>query len=133
MNFTISEFCILGKNIEISPVIADKILKHIEILQPIRDKLNAPIIISKHSGYRPYGYEIEHKRSGESEHCFFGKGAVDLTTRINKLDELLSLLRESHYKRVCYYPNQKFIHCDFKGYKKKFFVCSDGKDWVYQD
>ena len=130
LNFSIKEFCITDDPISLD--VADKILHHIKILQPIRDKLKSPINISKNSGYRPYKYELDHKRSGESEHVFFGGGAVDLTTSKSNLGKLLELLMKSEYKRVCYYPNKNFIHCDLKGSGKRFFMCYDGKNWELQ-
>lgn len=112
--FLISEFCITGTDIPIE--IADKILKyHIKPIVPIREELNAPMWPSDNSAYRPVFWEESRNRSGKSQHCFIGKGAVDWTTNPDKLLELLELLKKhSPYLRICYYPNDGFIHCDYK-------------------
>jgi len=131
INFSISEFCIDGNTIPTE--VADKLLKyHIPILQDIRNELGLPIIISEKSGYRPYGYEKSEGRSGTSEHCFAGKGAVDIECSLVYSTVLLDMLKESAYTRVCYYPNSRFIHCDFKATEKQYFVCSNGSNWVLQ-
>lgn len=94
--------------------IRNKIQVHIDELNPIRKRGGFPIIISKRSGYRSRLYEISKGRSGKSQHCFIGEGAVDLTCAPEHLEELLSnLLNYSSYTRICYYPLQKFIHCDW--------------------
>ena len=128
INFDISDFCI--EDGDIPPHVADKILRHIEIIQPIRNIMQKPIWPSMKSGYRSVSYEDRHKRSGNSEHTFKGRGAVDWTTRPQHLDEPLSLLKQSRYNRVCYYPRNRFIHCDFKGNEKQFFICENGGEWI---
>lgn len=129
-DFSISEFVIDGDNVPLD--IVDKILKHhINVIQPIRDNLGCAIWPSEHSGFRRVNWEIQHGRSGTSEHCFKGKGAVDYTCR-NKwqLELLFKELKKSKYMRVCYYPNSLFIHCDYKGDKKLSFICNDNKNWI---
>lgn len=113
-------------------VVLDKIKYHISILNPIRELLGAPIIISKRSGYRPTEYEILKGRSGKSEHCYRGKGAVDLTCDPERIEDLLKLLLGSPYTRVTYYPENNFIHCDFKTTEKQSFVCHGGP-WVREE
>ena len=128
LDFKISEFCI--DDSDISQEVADKLLMHICILQDIRNQLGRPVIISKNSGYRPYDYERAKGRSGNSEHCFVGNGAVDVTCDPYYMEDLLFLLHESKYNRVCYYSNQKFIHCDFKDNEKKKYICDGVTGWV---
>lgn len=123
LNFTISELCILDQPIPQS--VADKLLYHIQIIQPIRTKLGVPIRASEKSGYRPYEYEKLQGRSGNSQHTFKGKGAVDWTCSC--LDDLHNLLIYSAYKRLCKYPT--FIHCDFASDEKQYFVCTNGGNW----
>jgi len=127
LKFHISEFCI--EDDDVPQHIANKILNMIKILQPIREELGVPIIISGNSGYRPFEYEKRHGRSGKSQHCFKGKGAVDLTCNHDKLKQLLFLLWKSEFTRVCYYPNKHFIHCDFASKGKQSFICESGNNW----
>jgi len=124
--FHINEF--YRKDTLIPPGVIEKIDYHIWVLNRIRDKLGSPIYISMRSGYRPIDYELSRGRSGNSEHCFRGKGAVDLSCDPDKLIELLKLLIESEYTRVCYYPEDQFIHCDFK-HKQKYTYLSTHGTW----
>ena len=129
LNFTLSELCIVDDDIPIS--IANKLLKHISIIQPIRDKLGVPIVASENSGYRPFHWELLEGRSGNSEHCFKGLGAVDWACSKDRAG-LIELLKESEYKRVAYYPENGFLHCDFKGDEKVFFLSDSNSNWKRQ-
>ena len=130
--FSISELCITD-----GPVpqhVADKLLKHhITPMNIVRDKLGKPVRASSHSGYRPVSYEKKKKRSGNSQHCFKGKGAVDWTaTDIKKLLQLI--LKHSTYTRVAYYKTKKFIHCDFKYTGNKgiqYFESNSKSKWTF--
>lgn len=128
-HFSVSEYCITG---EMPPQdIFDAIVEfHIKEMNPVRDAFGAPISVSKHSGYRPYEYEISKGRVGTSQHSFkdiwAGKkrGAADYTA--NDMPKLVKLLLEkSGYRRVCYYPNDKFVHCDHKGdgTRREYYNC----------
>jgi hypothetical protein len=128
LDFTISELCITTEPLRLE--VADKLLKHIEIIQPIRDLIGMPIWASEKSGYRPVWYELQRNRSGNSEHTFKRNGAIDWTCRDMKY--LVRLLKESKYKRVCYYPNHHFAHCDFKAFNKSYYICEDGINWIKQ-
>lgn len=114
--FSISELCITPNKIPLH--VANKLLKyHIWPMQDIRKMLNKPIWASQSSGYRPRQYEIDRGRSGNSQHVFSGKGAVDWTCE--DVDDLVELLLEhSRYSRICWYPNNRFIHCDYKNEDK---------------
>lgn len=132
LHFRISDFCI-----DPGPIpqdIADKILlHHIEPAEKTRVMLGQPIWPSQKSGYRSFEHEKENGRSGYSEHCFMKMGAVDWTTHKEHIERLIQILRESSpYTRVCYYPNNNFIHCDYKARKKQFFICEDGVNWIRQ-
>ena len=129
LNFTLSELCIVDDDIPLS--IANKLLKHISIIQPIRDKLGVPIVASENSGYRPFHWELLEGRSGNSEHCFKGLGAVDWACSKDRAG-LIELLKESEYKRVAYYPDNGFLHCDFKGDEKVFFLSDSNSNWKRQ-
>ena len=130
-NFTISEF-LIDKTEQLTYQVADKILKyHIALIQPIRDIMKTPIYVSENSGFRSINWEKMHGRSGNSEHCFRGFGAVDYTCRLSRLRELFDLLKQSDYKRVCLYKT--FIHCDNKGFEKQVFTCDGVHGWKRVD
>jgi hypothetical protein len=123
--FTISEFCIENKPVPQS--VADKILKNfIEPLNPIRELLEAPIIISQNSGYRSAAYEYSKKRSPLGVHTFTGMGAADLTSR--KMKQLFYELERSPFTRICYYPKRNFIHVDYEKHGTRFFF-DNGRGW----
>lgn len=118
LNFKISEFNISGE--PIPEDVADKILKHhILPMQKVRELFGQAIWPSQKSGYRSVKWEKEHGRSGNSQHTFKGKGAVDWTCKegesfgVRNLDNLLHfIIEETDYKRIAVYKN--FIHCDYK-------------------
>ena len=105
---------------------------HLPELNKMREELRQPIIVN--AGFRSYDWEIANGRTGSSQHCFVGKGAVDIAVEdYTLLDDLVDLAKLSGYKRVCYYPKKKFIHCDFKGDHFHYFIDeSDGNSWKYQ-
>jgi hypothetical protein len=119
-NFSISEFCITGQ----PPYqgVASAIMEyHIVPMNAVRELYKAPISVSKSSGYRPRSYEQSRGRSGNSQHSFEdinpkGIGAADYTG--HDIDLLLKLIIENtEYTRICIYPNNGFIHCDYKPVK----------------
>lgn len=124
INFDISDFVIDGKPVPVE--IADKILHyHIIPLQAVREAVGKPIWPSQKSGYRSLEWEKAHGRSGKSQHCFLGKGAVDLTYNGN-IDVLLeAVIEHTDYTRMAVYydNNTQFIHLDYKA--------QDGKRYVY--
>ena len=112
-------------------VASEKILEfHIPILQELRYRMFCPIWPSQHSGYRSIEWEHAHGRAGTSQHCFKGKGAVDVACYEHRLDELYDFLTASDYMRVCKYPN--FVHCDFYGQYKMTYKCAGGANdpWI---
>lgn len=127
---TISDLCITSD--PISLLIADKLMVHIDIINDIQRFIQAEIICSKKSGYRSYKYELSRGRSGTSQHCFRSKGAVDLSLAggSDEFGKFVERLRKSGYNRVCYYPKNNFVHCDFKYPGKHFFICEDGANWI---
>ena len=109
----ISDFNITGK--PIPQDIADKIVKyHLIDLWEVEKVLPYEIFISQNSGYRPYSYEIAKGRKGNSQHCFFGKGAADITCenfKENKEELLKALIEKTGYTRFAVYNS--FCHVDF--------------------
>jgi uncharacterized protein YcbK (DUF882 family) len=103
--FKVSEFAMGMIPVEV----ADKILEHIHELNPVREKLGMPIFVT--SGYRTVLNELSKGRSGESQHTT--GGAVDLHCQdMKRLIELLKGM--TTYTRISYYPDKKFVHCDWK-------------------
>ena len=115
MFFKLYEF-IITKPKTITLEIADKLYwYHIIPMIPVRKALGVSMTASLFSGYRPKWWEIFKKRSGNSQHVFIGKGAVDWTCFDfeNNKDELLRLIIEhTEYTRIAIYNS--FIHCDYK-------------------
>lgn len=128
--FDITEF-LIDPDMECVPVhVVQKIdTYHKPILNRIREQLECPVIISERSGYRPVDWEKARGRSGDSQHTFQHKGAVDVTCKDIRFYELLQLLKESDYRRVCYYPHKSFVHCDFKGYEKVYYEADENGTW----
>lgn len=109
----ISDFNISGK--PIPEDVADKIeMYHLHPLRMVDACMPVKVWVSAKSGYRSRAWELEHGRSGNSQHCFYGKGATDVTCenfKENK-DELLKvLIEETEYTRFAVYSS--FIHCDY--------------------
>lgn len=112
--------------------VAEKLVRyHLPILNGIREALGFPVIISAHSGYRSYEWEIIHGRSGYSEHTFKGLGAVDLTCQPACLPELKKALLASEYSRIAWYEHKRFFHCDFKDGElgRRFFEVWENGIW----
>lgn len=130
MTIKISDCCITDD--AIPQIIADKIMVHVNIGNAVAKNIGAPVWPSMKSGYRPYKYETSRGRSGSSQHCFRGQGAVDWTCDRSQAEALVAELIKSPYNRVCYYPNNNFVHADFKSAGKHFFICKDGRNWIRQ-
>lgn len=130
--FDIKEFLIDPEMAEVPVHVVQKIDQyHKPILNNVRHLLRCPVIISQHSGYRSVKWERSHGRTGDSQHTFSERGAVDVRSD-EKLDRLLMLLKASEYSRVCYYPHDKFIHCDFYGATRKYFEANKSGTWNFK-
>lgn len=134
INFQISEFNITGD--PIPEDVADKILKwHICPMIPVRKELNTPIWASQSSGYRPVEWELSKGRSGNSQHTFKGKGAVDWTCKnFSQNKELLLelIIKYTDYSRIAVYDT--FIHCDYKYTKsgsREIFTSDKNSNWKF--
>lgn len=111
--------------------VINKIELWIAILNPIRERLGFPIVIT--DGYR-YG-------SGTSQHLFEGDGATDLRAGIdpdydNRMKRLAEQLADHpEIYRVCYYPKGKMFprggfHIDRKTKGKLLFISHpDSPSW----
>ena len=113
-----------------SQEVLDKIqIYHINQMNPIRHRLGIPVLVSQNSGYRSYETEISKGRSGNSQHCFKQKGAVDY---VHTPELLTELINNSEYTRICYYPHKGFIHCDFKAEKRRYYEANSVTDkWEF--
>lgn len=116
--------------------VVEKLLRyHLPILNDIRQALNSPLIISRHSGYRPEQWELDHGRNGSSQHTFSGLGAADLTCKQQRMPKLMHLLLDSDYPRVTWYEHHGFFHCDFKDATlgKRFYQADKNGIWKQID
>jgi hypothetical protein len=132
--FSVKEFCI-EDNLQISLSEAQCLFDYIFELSVCREILGKPIRVSQRSGLRTKAYELSKKRSGNSQHATYdiGQGAVDLIY----YKELFDLLIErKFFTRICYYPNNGFIHCDRKPTGKskvEYYECSSPTaQWVFK-
>tara|TARA_R110000851_G_scaffold314588_1_gene476689 strand:+ start:2034 stop:2456 length:423 start_codon:yes stop_codon:yes gene_type:complete len=135
INFVPSEFNISGN--AIPEDIADKIVKwHISYIQDVRNELGYSVYPSQKSGYRPKSWELSHGRSGNSQHTFTGKGAVDWTCKdfnTNKNDLLESIIKNTKYTRIAIYNS--FIHCDYKETnlnKRELYESTADSKWTFK-
>lgn len=107
----ISDFNISGQ--PIPEDVVDKIYEyHFIPLSKISAKLNAKPSVK--SSYRPRWWELKMGRSGNSQHCYYGKGATDVTCddfKENKYSLLDELIGKTEYTRFAMYDT--FIHCDY--------------------
>jgi len=136
LNFNISDFNISGN--PIPEQVADKILKwHIIPLQRVRDVFNGAIWASQKSGYRSRHWERSKGRSGNSQHVFLGKGAVDWTCRNfpSNHERLLELIiKETDYTRMAIYNS--FIHCDYKSTpsgRREVYTSNSKSKWTLKE
>ena len=107
-------------DIPISIGVADKIKDLIFELNPVRQRIGKPVVIT--SSYRPSWWEHYKGRSGNSQHTFEGRGAVDLACM--DLKALVQELQHTDFTRICVYPDMSFVHCDYKFPERgqRFFI-----------
>lgn len=131
-NFDIREFCITDE--PVPQGVADKIFKyHMNPMQVVRERLEDPIIVSRRSGYRPVKWELERGRNGNSQHTFRGKGAADYRINSDNWGLLLCLIKDwTEYSRICIYPNNSFIHCDYASDKRIIYRAESPAGSWYQ-
>lgn len=122
-----SEFIRIGDNIFEPPIdVIDKIIKNFMVpLNEMRGELGQAIYIR--SCYRPPAWEKIQGRDGDSQHCFRGEGACDVSLTPNSSRGALGwkelfMLLDREYGRICWYPKEKFFHCDQKGHQKLYFI-----------
>jgi hypothetical protein len=123
-NFNIAEFCKLSGNTPegIPLSVADKIIRyHMTPLQIVRSELGVPIHVT--SGFRPIEWEVKRGRSGNSQHTFQVKGAVDVSLFRNthRWQDFADLIKQ-HYMRIAWYPIQNFMHLDHDATQRQFFI-----------
>ena len=128
----ISDFNISGK--PIPEDVADKIEQyHLHPLRMVDACMPVKVWPSAKSGYRPRWWELEHGRDGNSQHCFKGMGATDVTCenfQENK-DELLKvLIEETQYTRICEYNT--FYLLDYAMSDERWLFKSIKGKWLMQ-
>lgn len=143
LHFKMYEFVIIGTDVPIA--IADKIIHgHMLPMNPVREAMGIPVYPSQKSGYRPYNYELNRGRSGNSQHTFGEKdngyidptalGAVDWTCQNfaqNKQKLLELIIEKTGYTRIAVYDT--FIHCDYKARdgKRYLFSSTSSSKWTF--
>ena len=124
---------VITDGISLSIQEADTLMEHAVYLSMVRARIGQPIRVSRRSGHRPASYERSKGRSGDSEHSTYhiaGRGAVDLVYTERLLQELCN---DSFYTRVCYYPNNGFIHADRKpGPRAYYEAASPTAAWDFK-
>jgi len=135
IKFAISEFNITGE--PIPEDVCDKLLKwHIAPMMDVRNELDIPIWASQESGYRPESWENKRGRSGNSQHCFHAKGAVDWTCKnfsYNKNRLVRSIIKNTDYTRIAIYDS--FIHCDYKATnsgRRELYLSGSNSKWEFE-
>ncbi|MCR9263293.1 MAG: hypothetical protein NXH86_04005 [Flavobacteriaceae bacterium] len=128
----ISDFNISGK--DIPQDVADKILDfHLRPLERVQECVSFKISVSQNSGYRPRWWELNKGRSGNSQHCFYGKGATDVTCddfKTNKDALLEALISETEYTRICEY--ETFYHVDYALSDERWMFKNVNGKWIRQ-
>lgn len=132
--FKITDF-IISQSYGVPLGIIDDIYRlHLFPINNVRNIIDLPIIVSKNSCYRPYAYEKDKGRSGNSQHTFRDvtngkRGAADYTC--HDLDKLLQgLINHTEYTRICVYPKNNFIHCDYNSMQRQLFY-DYGNGWEF--
>lgn len=134
LKVTIPELLIVP-DMKLSAFEANELMKHAVFLSKVREESGKPLYISQRSGYRPKWYERKKGRSGNSEHATFDqedRGATDL---IYNKKQFQLIWDSDFYTRICYYPNNNFIHCDRKPIdgELQYFECeSPTSKWEFQ-
>lgn len=131
--FDFDELVITGDSVPLD--VATKLMNyHIIPMSRVRNALGLPITASQKSGYRPYEWEISRGRSGDSQHVFKTKGAVDWTCRnfkANKQKLLTLIIEHTDYTRMAVYNS--FIHCDHKETKnglREIYTSTPSSKWT---
>lgn len=131
--------------------VADRMLEfHILPVNRIRRIAGYGITASQNSGYRTKQHEISKGRQPKNQnedwsrhtyqpHPEFdpeGKGATDWrpVDLSNMSDFAWRMVEMTNYSRLCYYPDQNFIHSDFKHESRgrRLFIASSG-GWKQTD
>ena len=135
IKFKISEFIIEKGPIPVE--VCDKILQHhITPMINVRKLFGSSLWPSQKSGYRSVKWEKSRGRSGNSQHTFSGKGAVDWTCKNfkdNKEKLLKLLISNTEYTRLAVYNG--FIHCDYKptpSGKRELYDSGGDSKWVFK-
>ena len=130
----INEFCI-DSSITMTVQETETCQEYSNYLSDVRARLGTAVVVSKKSGIRTLAWEKKKGRDGSSAHTTFrfkGRGAIDLVYYKALFD---MLVKDGFFTRICYYPNNGFIHCDreYKGVGIQYFEASSPTaDWQYK-
>lgn len=138
---TLKEFIITDYK-SVSLDVADKLYQfHIIPMNIVRGLMGVWVTASLKSGYRPKWWELQHGRSGNSQHVYRdewenGSGAVDWTCKdfeVNKDKFLKLIIEHTKYTRIAVYNT--FIHCDYKDTvsgKRELYSSDSNSNWVFE-
>lgn len=139
--FDISEWFILDgyeAELPLTTDVAQKIMQnHLLEINPVRDELGMPVHVR--SGYRPQWWERMKGRDGDSQHCYIEDGATDISIEKHSDNphksnqtwiRFLRLLKQTSYKRIAYYPELRFFHCDYQGNDRKYYISKQGWEQI---
>lgn len=100
----------------------DRIVKY--HVMPCMDLFHAHgvgLVPSVGSCYRSVAHEISKGRPGTSLHCFpvGTRGACDLVRadRVDMATVIDLLVEQGPWRRICWYPVQRFVHVDYGDHK----------------
>lgn len=134
---TIPEY-VIAPQYGITVEVAEKIRKyHIFPMNSLRNRLDFPIIVSKKSGFRHEEHEKAMGRALTSTHLFKeiperqdpGWGAGDYTVASAHYYKFVTgLLQDKIYNRLIFYPQQGFIHGDYRfiNVERFYYVMQNG-------
>ena len=134
---TLPEY-VIAPELGVSLEVAEKIRKyHLFPMNIVRNELGHPIIVSKRSGFRHPEYEAKRNRTN-SAHMFQaiperqdpGYGAADYTVSPAVWYKFMTLLLQAKiYNRLILYPDNGFVHGDYRfiGVNRFYYIIRNGK------
>ena len=134
---TLPEY-VIAPELGVSLEVAEKIRKyHLFPMNIVRNQLGHPIIVSKRSGYRHPEYEAQRNRT-TSAHMFQaiperqdpGWGAADYRVAPTHWYKFMTLLLQAKiYNRLILYPDNGFVHGDYRfiGVNRFYYIMRNGK------
>lgn len=129
-NFSDGEFFVAGKSGRVTDAQRERARRLCEtVLQPLRDKLAAPIKIT--SGKRSKAHNTRVGGSPTSDHLYLGESAAADFTCSELVRAYLWLAdnKREQVGQAIYYPNRHFIHVSLptKRHSGELLICEAGE------